>query len=348
MYPLARKLLFMLDPETAHSFSLRSFKLLSATHLARLVACRPRPDPRTVMGIEFPNPVGLAAGLDKNGDYLDAMAALGFGFLEIGTTTPKPQPGNPAPRMYRLPKERALINRLGFNNKGVEYLVKQVQKSSYKGVLGINIGKNRETPLESASDDYLYCLDRVYTHASYVTINISSPNTKGLRELQQDAALSELINTLVQRRGELHQQHGRYLPLVVKIAPDLDHEELGNLANTLNQCAPDAVMATNTTISRPGLEQHPLAEQAGGLSGAPLLSLANKTLAELRERLDRNIPIIGVGGIMSAADAASKIDAGAELVQIYTGLIYQGPQLVRDAARGVARSESVTGHTGCT
>jgi dihydroorotate dehydrogenase len=336
MYSIARKLLFLLDPETAHTVSLQSFNLLSMSHLARLVACRPKPDPRTVMGIEFPNPVGLAAGLDKNGDYLNAMATLGFGFLEIGTTTPKPQPGNPMPRMFRLPAQRALINRLGFNNKGVDYLVGQVQRSGYKGVLGINIGKNRDTPLERAVDDYLHCLNRVYDHASYVTINISSPNTVGLRTLQEDAPLSELIGALIERRGELEKRHGRFLPLVVKIAPDLDPEQLDSLAATLNHCGPDAVLATNTTISRPGLEQHPLAQQAGGLSGAPLLGLANKTLAALRKKLDKAIPIIGVGGIMNAEDAASKIEAGAELIQIYTGLIYQGPQLVRDAARGVA------------
>ena len=336
MYSIARKLLFLLDPESAHSLSLRSFNLLSASHLARLVACRPKADPRMVMGLQFPNPVGLAAGLDKNGDYLNAMAALGFGFVEIGTTTPKPQAGNPPPRMFRLPAERALINRLGFNNKGVDYLVTQVRKSGYQGILGINIGKNRDTPLERAADDYLYCLDQVYQHASYVTINISSPNTTGLRELQQDARLTELFGTLVERRGQLEQRHGRYLPLVVKIAPDLDPQQLDKLAATLNRCGPDAVMATNTTITRPGLEQHPLARQAGGLSGAPLLGLANRTLAALRSRLDQTIPIIGVGGIMDADGAASKIEAGAALVQIYTGLIYQGPQLVRDAARGVA------------
>ena len=338
MYSLARKLLFLLDPETAHTVSMRSFQLLSAGHLAGLIACRPEAAPTRLMGIEFPNPVGLAAGLDKNGDYLNAMAALGFGFLEIGTTTPKPQPGNPLPRMFRLPAEKALINRLGFNNKGVDYLLDRVQRSGYRGVLGINIGKNRDTPLALAVDDYLHCLDRVYLHASYVTINISSPNTVGLRELQADGPLSKLVGALIERRGQLEKRHGRYLPLVVKISPDLEPQQLDSLAATLNHCGPDAVMATNTTISRPGLEHHPLAQQAGGLSGAPLLEAANTTLAALRLRLDKNIPIIGVGGIMCGADAASKISAGAELVQIYTGLIYQGPQLVRDAARGAANA----------
>jgi len=280
------------------------------------------------MGLTFPNPVGLAAGLDKNGEYIDALAALGFGFIEIGTVTPRPQPGNPAPRLFRLPRASALINRLGFNNRGVDYLVANVRRSSWQGVLGINIGKNFDTPVERAADDYLACLRKVYGHASYVTINISSPNTKGLRSLQEAAQLGALLAALAAERDVLASAHDKRVPLALKIAPDLDTGQVAAVADLVREYRFDAVIATNTTVDRDAVSGLAHAEEAGGLSGAPLTTKSTAVVAQLARELGSAVPVIAVGGIMSGADAAAKIAAGAALVQLYTGLVYAGPHLV--------------------
>jgi dihydroorotate dehydrogenase len=297
------------------------------------------------MGLAFPNPVGLAAGLDKNGEYIDALAALGFGFLEIGTVTPRPQPGNPAPRLFRLPKASALINRLGFNNHGVDRLVENVRRSTWRGVLGINIGKNFDTPVERAADDYLACLRKVYELASYVTVNISSPNTKGLRSLQEAAQLEALLAALSAERDALAATHGRRVPLALKIAPDLEVAQVAAVAESLRKYRFDAVIATNTTIDRDTVTGLPHAEEGGGLSGAPLIAKSTAIAAQLARDLGPAVPVIGVGGIMRAADAAAKIAAGAALVQLYTGLIYEGPRLVHDCIEALcqdARQPSAT------
>jgi dihydroorotate dehydrogenase len=328
MYSFLRPALFALDAETAHHFTLSSLQALHRVGLVR----SPRPSPascaRQVMGISFPNPVGLAAGLDKNGEYIDALGALGFGFLEIGTVTPRPQPGNPRPRLFRLPRANAIINRMGFNNHGVDALVANVQRASWRGVLGINIGKNFSTPLESAADDYLACLRKVYAFASYVTVNISSPNTKGLRDLQAAAQLDALLSALAAEREKLAQAHGKRVPLALKIAPDLDDTALAEIAELLERHAIDAVIATNTTIGREGVADLPHGNETGGLSGAPVKAKSTKVVGELMRLLAGRIPVIAVGGIASAADAREKMSAGASLVQLYTGLIYRGPTLV--------------------
>ncbi len=329
-YPLLRPLLFALDAETAHHLTLTSLKVLQRIGLAA-----PPPSLRTecardVMGIRFPNPVGLAAGLDKNGAYIDALATLGFGFLEIGTVTPRAQPGNPRPRMFRLPGAQAVINRMGFNNDGVDKLVDNVRRSAYRGVLGINIGKNFDTPLEHAADDYLHCLRKVYALASYVTVNISSPNTKNLRQLQESAELENLLGVLKAEQSRLADQHGRYVPLALKIAPDLDAAQVNEIAGLVSKHAIDAVIATNTTVARDGVIGIAHGAEGGGLSGAPLTRRSTEIVAQLHRALDGRVPIIGVGGIMGGADAAQKINAGASLVQLYTGLVYRGPQLVAE------------------
>lgn len=328
LYNLLRPVLFTLDPETAHTLSLDSLKLVQKAGLFpnRSIDCKSS----HVMGLHFPNPVGLAAGLDKNGQYLDALALLGFGFIEIGTVTPRPQPGNPKPRLYRIPQARAIINRMGFNNQGVDKLVENVQKSSYRGILGINIGKNFDTPLENATEDYLFCLKKVYNHASYVAINISSPNTSQLRQLQNKKELEYLLSTLKSEQARLSDSHGRYTPLAVKIAPDLEPNQLETIASLLLKHRLDAVIATNTTVSREGLGNHPNVCESGGLSGAPLTQRSTAIIRVLADHLQQTVPIIGVGGIMSPQDAQSKIEAGANLVQLYSGLIYQGPRLVPD------------------
>jgi dihydroorotate dehydrogenase len=291
-----------------------------------------------VFGIDFPNPVGLAAGLDKNGAHLDALFGLGFGFVEIGTTTPRPQPGNPRPRMFRLPRHRALINRLGFNNEGVDALVRNVERArSRTGVLGINIGKNKDTPNESAQDDYLHCLERVYPLADYVTVNISSPNTAGLRELQEEQALRRLVGTLREAQERLGARHGKRVPMLVKVAPDLSDEDIEAAARVLADLQVDGVVATNTTVSRLGIEDARHADEAGGLSGQPLMAQATYVLRRMRTRLPDSIPLIGVGGVLSGADAAAKMAAGASLVQFYTGLIYRGPVLVRECVEAIRR-----------
>jgi dihydroorotate dehydrogenase len=290
---------------------------------------------RTVMGLAFPNPVGLAAGLDKNGAYIDALAALGFGFIEIGTVTPRPQPGNPKPRMFRLESHDALINRLGFNNEGVEKLLRNVERASFRGILGINIGKNFDTPIERAADDYVACLDAVYDRATYVTVNISSPNTKNLRDLQSSEKLDELLGAIMTRRVQLAARHGLRKPVALKVAPDLDESQVEAIATLAVKHGIDALIATNTTVSRDGVNGHRHALQAGGLSGRPLFAMSTRVLASFNRRLAGRIPLIGVGGILSGADARAKAEAGASLVQVYTGFIYRGPDLIAQARRAL-------------
>lgn len=289
------------------------------------------------MGLDFPNPVGLAAGLDKNGDYIDALAALGFGFIEVGTVTPRPQPGNPRPRLFRLPEARAIINRMGFNNNGVDYLLARVRQARYRGVLGINIGKNADTPVERAADDYLIGLRKVYTAASYVTVNISSPNTANLRSLQEGAALTALLGRLKQEQRALAEQHQKYVPLAVKIAPDLGAEAVAEMAAVIRESGIDAVIATNTTLAREAVAQLPHGGETGGLSGAPLTRRATEVVSELHAVLRDTVPIIAAGGIMDGADAVAKLRAGASLVQVYSGLIYRGPALVREVAAALVQ-----------
>ena len=338
-YALLRPLVFALDPETAHAFTLAALNTLDSLGLAGLVTGKTAHCPRRVMGVEFPNPVGLAAGLDKDGNYIDALAALGFGFLEIGTVTPRAQPGNPKPRMFRLPAARAIINRMGFNNAGVDHLVERVKNARYRGVLGINIGKNSDTPLERAADDYLACLRKVYPLASYVAVNISSPNTKNLRDLQRSDELAPLLEALKQEQQRLADRHGKYVPLAVKIAPDLDPQQIAALARLLIDHHVDAVIATNTTLTRDAVSGLPHANESGGLSGAPLTAMAREAVRTLSRALAGALPIIGVGGIMSAADATAMIAAGANLVQIYTALIYHGPALIGEAAAALCAKE---------
>lgn len=331
-YPLTRSILFQVDAETAHRFSLNSLRLLHRYGLSKLVYPEPVADPTMIMGLQFANKVGLAAGLDKNGDYINALGALGFGAIEIGTVTPRPQSGNVIPRLFRLPQAQAIINRMGFNNKGVDYLVSKVNQSCYGGILGINIGKNADTPLEKSVDDYVICLRKVYASASYVAINISSPNTKNLRQLQQGDELNHLLNVLKQEQHALKLIHGKYVPLVVKIAPDLDDDEVEAIAQLLLANEIDGVVATNTTIDKQAVAHLVHGAEQGGLSGAPLTQSSTLIIHRLAEILGDAIPVIGVGGIMSAQDAQDKIQAGAQLVQIYTGLIYQGPDLIRQIA----------------
>jgi dihydroorotate dehydrogenase len=337
-YALTRPFLFGLDPEQAHDLTLGALARIQRTPLICAVAQPRVDDPVTVAGIRFPNRVGLAAGLDKNGRCIDGLAAMGFGFIEVGTVTPLGQPGNPKPRMFRLPQVNALINRLGFNNQGLAAFIANVKQARFRaqgGVLGLNIGKNAATPIERAVDDYLLCLDGVYPHADYVTVNISSPNTKNLRALQSDEALDALLSAVQARKQQLAQQHGRSVPVFVKIAPDLDEAQVGVIAATLKKNAIDGVIATNTTIARDAVKHLPHGEETGGLSGAPVLQASNRVIAQLRAALGAGYPIIGVGGVLSGADAQSKIAAGADLVQLYTGFIYKGPELVTEAARAL-------------
>lgn len=341
LYALARPLLFSLDPEAAHNLTLPLLKRAAALGLAKAIA-RPEPDPRTVMGITFPNPVGLAAGLDKDGTYIDGLAALGFGFIEVGTVTPRAQPGNPQPRMFRLPRAQAIINRMGFNNGGVDAFVANVQASKFyqdkEGVLGLNIGKNADTPIERAADDYLLCLEKVYPYASYVAINISSPNTKNLRQLQDASELGALLSRLKDAQQRLADRHAHYVPIALKIAPDIGSEQIKNIADALLRYKLDGVIATNTTITRDAVQRLPHAAEAGGLSGAPVFELSNVVIRALKKELGNALPIIGVGGILSGHDAQVKIEAGATLVQLYTGLIYRGPALVKECAAALRKS----------
>jgi dihydroorotate dehydrogenase len=334
LYSLARAALFQLDPEVAHDLTLKSLSALGPG-AALLGAGADAGEARRVFGIDFRNPVGLAAGMDKNGEYIDALGALGFGFLEIGTVTPRPQPGNPKPRMFRLPEHEAIINRLGFNNHGVQALVRNVERASYRGVLGINIGKNFDTPNERAAGDYLACMDAVYAPATYIAVNISSPNTKNLRDLQSAEALDALLAEIMAKRAALAERYGRAKPLLVKVAPDLDDEQVATIAALATQHRIDGLIATNTTIAREAIAGHRHAAEGGGLSGRPLLARSNEVLRQLARALAGRVPLIGVGGVLSGDDARAKRDAGASLVQIYTGFIYRGPALVGEARRAL-------------
>lgn len=338
MYSLARAFLFCLDAERAHDIGLSAIETAYRTGLNPLLAAKPAPLPTRVFGLDFANPVGLAAGLDKNGAHIDALAALGFGFIEVGTTTPRPQAGNPKPRMWRLPDHQAVINRLGFNNDGVDKLVRNVERARYAGVLGINIGKNKDTPNASAIDDYLFCLERVYARASYVTVNISSPNTQGLRDLQEEETLKRFVGTLRAAQERLAAQHGARKPMLLKIAPDLSETELDGIATVLLATPVDGLICTNTTIDRSGVAGVRHAEEAGGLSGKPLFDKATAVLRGMAQRLGGKIPVIGVGGILTGADAAAKIKAGARLVQFYSGMVYRGPELIGECVEAIRRA----------
>jgi dihydroorotate dehydrogenase len=336
MYSLLRPLFFQLDAETAHHAGLNALSLAHKLHLTGLIATTTAGKPARVMGLDFPNQVGLAAGLDKNGAYIDALATLGLGFIEIGTVTPRAQPGNPQPRLFRIPKAQAIINRMGFNNHGVEQLIRNVEASHYRGILGINIGKNFDTPIERAAEDYLTCLTAVYPHASYVTVNISSPNTKNLRDLQSADALSDLLSQLKAQQQRLSDIHGRYVPIALKIAPDLDDVQISDIARLLKQHQFDAVIATNTTLSRREVSNLPHGDEAGGLSGEPVRIASTRVIEKLSAQLNGEVPIIGVGGISTAAHAVDKINAGASLIQLYTGLIYRGPTLIAECINTLA------------
>jgi dihydroorotate dehydrogenase len=334
-YSLLRPAMFALDAETAHHLTLNGLSLANRLGLMSLTARRPADDPREVMGLTFPNPVGLAAGLDKNGEVIDALAALGFGFVEIGTVTPLPQPGNPKPRLFRIPEAQGIVNRMGFNNEGVDALVANVKRARRSGILGINIGKNAVTPIERAADDYLIGLRKVYEHADYVTVNISSPNTKNLRQLQGGDELDALLAQLKAEQEKLAERHGRYVPVAVKIAPDLDAEQIREIAALLMRHRIDGVIATNTTLSREGVEGLRHGDETGGLSGAPVRDKSTAVIRALAAELQGALPIIGVGGILNGADAVEKMQAGASLVQIYSGLIYRGPALVAECADAI-------------
>ncbi len=342
LYALTRPLLFSLNAETAHNMTLPALRKAHAMGLTDKLR-KPAPDPRMVMGLNFPNPVGLAAGLDKDGAYIDGLAALGFGSIEVGTVTPRAQPGNPKPRMFRLPSKRAIINRMGFNNGGVDAFVANVQASKFyqnkEGILGLNIGKNASTPIENAVDDYLHCLEKVYPYASYVTVNISSPNTANLRQLQGASELDALLSTLKQAQLRLSDQHKRYVPLALKIAPDLDAEQIMNIADTLLRHKIDAVIATNTTLSHRTVDRVRYGTEQGGVSGEPVFELSNIVIRALKREMGDALPIIGVGGIMNGDDAATKMKLGASLVQLYTGLIYAGPGLVRECAQAIRKQD---------
>ena len=334
MYALLRPLLFKLDAEQAHHFTLDG--LARAYRLGLLQKVAHHTCPTTLMGLSLPNPVGLAAGLDKNGQYIDALAALGFGFIEIGTVTPKAQAGNPKPRLFRVPEHQAVINRMGFNNQGIDAMIQNIEKSRFNGILGINIGKNATTPIENAADDYLLCLEKAYAHAGYITVNISSPNTQNLRALQGGDELSALLSALKNKQAHLAAAHGRYVPLAVKIAPDLNEQQVADIAHAAMQTEIDGIIATNTTIDKSALGHHPLAGEQGGLSGAPVREASNRVLKQLLAELEGRLPVIGVGGILSGADAAAKLHMGAAAVQVYSGLIYRGPALVKECLRACA------------
>jgi dihydroorotate dehydrogenase len=335
LYRFARPLFFRMDAETAHELALNAASLRASLGSPGLPGKALVRQPLKLMGLDFPNRVGLAAGLDKNAAHIDGLAAMGFGFIEVGTVTPRPQPGNPKPRLFRLPEAMAIINRMGFNNEGVDRLIENVERSRYEGILGINIGKNFDTPVERAADDYLACMDKVYAHASYITVNISSPNTKNLRQLQQADELASLLEQIARKREQLQKQQYKRVPLALKIAPDLDEAAIDAIASALLRFGIDAVIATNTTLARAAVNGLPNAEEAGGLSGRPVRDASTQVVRALAQRLKGEIPIIGVGGIFSAADAQEKINAGASLVQLYSGLVYEGPELVSRVIRGL-------------
>jgi dihydroorotate dehydrogenase len=338
-YSVLRNLLFRLSPETSHDLSL---DWMSAAHRLKLltpfVPSIPKA-PCKVMGIHFPNQVGLAAGLDKNADHMDALGALGFGFIEVGTVTPRSQPGNPKPRLFRLADEHAIINRMGFNNKGIDHLVERVKRSRFTGPVGINIGKNFDTPVENANSDYLHGLREAYPHATYIAVNVSSPNTPGLRSLQFGDSLNSLLDVLKEQQALLATQFGRYVPIVIKIAPDMTDEEILLVGESLKLRELDGVIAGNTTLDRESVQMSPFAKEAGGLSGAPLTQKSTHVIKQLKSVLGDSLPIIGVGGIMSGEQAVEKIEAGASLVQLYTGFIYHGPQLIRECVESIRFSE---------
>lgn len=335
-YNLARRIIFTQDAERAHDLTIGMMKRIGKTPLRNLLSCSSQGHGKQVMGLNFPNPVGLAAGLDKNGECLDAWFAMGFGFVEVGTVTPRPQDGNPQPRLFRILEAEGIINRMGFNNKGVDYLVEQVKQVKHRtGLVGINIGKNKDTPVEQGKDDYLICLDKVYQHADYVAVNISSPNTPGLRSLQYGEALDDLLASLKSRQAELAEQHGKYVPIAVKIAPDMNHDEIAQTADAFVRHSIDGVIATNTTLERDNIKGMKHWDEAGGLSGKPLQSQATAFIATLASEIDGKLPIIGVGGIDSLQSAQDKRNAGADLIQIYSGFIYQGPPLVHDLVKNL-------------
>jgi dihydroorotate dehydrogenase len=336
LYGLARPLLFLLDPETAHELTLPSVRLLQRLGFPGLPGKAIPGTHVKVMGIEFPNPLGLAAGLDKHGEFIDAVAAFGFGFLEVGGVTPLPQPGNPRPRVFRIPEREAIINRLGFNSVGIDRFVENVRRARYDGILGVNLGKNKDTPLERTADDYIACLEKVYPLATYATVNVSSPNTKNLRQLQQAGELGAILAQVTKARDRLARIHKRRMPLAVKIAPDLDDEQIAAIAAALVEFGIDAVIATNTTISRAGVKGLPHGDEEGGLSGGPLRAPSTAVVRKLAAALKGRVPIVGSGGIMTVADAREKLDAGATLLQLYTGLVYRGPGLVREIVEGLA------------
>ncbi len=328
-YKLARNVMFQMDAEKSHDLAISTLSRHAHSPLSQLWKQQTPVKPVSLWGLEFKNPVGLAAGLDKNGDCIDAFGSMGFGFIEIGTITPRPQAGNEKPRLFRLPQAQAIINRMGFNNKGVDALVHNVKSARYDGILGINIGKNKDTPNEQGKDDYIHCMRKVYEHASYITVNISSPNTPGLRELQYGEALNDLIESLKAEQADLSVKHNKQVPLVVKIAPDVDEQELGWIADCFNKNQVDGVIATNTTLDRQGVENLTHGGEAGGLSGLPLQVKSQQVTEKLRDQLDPTIPIIGVGGINDGSSAKARMDAGASLVQVYTGFIYEGPELIK-------------------
>ena len=328
LYPVVRPLLFSLDAEQAHTLTLKSLNALNSLHIQPTASYNSTPT--NILGLQFANPLGLAAGLDKNGDYIDSLGALGFGFIELGTITPRPQAGNPKPRMFRLPKAKAVINRMGFNNKGVDHLVAQVKKRRFRGICGINIGKNFDTPLENAHEDYLTCFDKVYQYADYIVVNVSSPNTKGLRDLQQSDSLAKIISVLLESRESKQTEVGKKVPILVKFAPDLSDGDLQEVGHLCQELQVDGIIATNTTISRTAVEGLEHSEEKGGLSGAPLTQRSQQAVRALRQAVGPDYPIIGVGGILSGADAKAMVDAGANLVQVYTGLVYRGPALISE------------------
>lgn len=340
LYSLIKKALFCLPAEASHSITLPMLDVTHRLGLIPLVRSKiPACSAVRIMGIEFPNPVGLAAGLDKNADHIDALAALGFGFIEVGTLTPRPQPGNPKPRLFRLRSERAIINRMGFNNKGIDHAMAQIERSRFAGILGINIGKNFDTPVEQAADDYVIGMRKSYAAASYIVVNLSSPNTPGLRSLQFGDELRRLLTLLKAEQTSLSMEHGKKVPLVVKIAPDLNDDEIGLIASALLDNEIEGVIATNTTLDRSLVQASPYKDEAGGLSGAPLTEKSSHVIRVLTQALQGKIPVIGVGGILSGEDAKAKIDAGASLVQIYSGFIYRGPELISESVRAISGSE---------
>ncbi|HNI07675.1 MAG TPA: quinone-dependent dihydroorotate dehydrogenase [Thiobacillaceae bacterium] len=335
-YALAKPFLFRLDPETAHNLTMNGLRQAHALGLLKRFLPKVPALPRRVMGLDFPNPVGLAAGLDKNGEAIDALGDFGFGFIEVGAVTPRPQPGNPKPRLFRLPEAQAIINRMGFNNLGVDHLLANLERTAYRGILGVNLGKNFDTPIERAADDYLILLDKLYGQVSFVTVNISSPNTKNLRALQGGDELDALLAAIKARQAALADKHGKYMPVAVKIAPDLDPEQIAAMAALFRQHRVDAVIATNTTLAREGVAHLRHGQEAGGLSGLPVREKSTRVIAAFHAALAGEVPLIGAGGILTGADAREKIAAGAELVQFYTGLIYRGPALVRECVEALA------------